>query len=502
MRLPEESKDLEEFLNWTYQDSELIIGLVGAVGTKHKQIVAIIKERLAAYNYTVQEISVSEKVIATYAPIAYSNEYERISATMNMGNLARKQSGDNAILALGVADEILRHRTDGRPRQRTAFIINSLKHPKEVERLREIYSSGFFLFGIHSDEQRRLDYLVQNLRMSEADAKLLIDRDMNEEEGHGQQTRDTFQMSDFFIHLDRDYDQVEKSIWRVLDLIFGEPYITPTFDEYAMFMAFTSALRSADLSRQVGAVIAKHKEIIATGANDSPRFGGGLYWPTFESNAVIDLPNGRDYTRGGDSNKLEQAKIIDEIGSLLNLSEPDREKLRNSRIRDITEYGRVVHAEMEAILMCARNHLSTRKATIYCTTFPCHNCAKHIIAAGIRKVLYIEPYPKSKAFEFHNDSITSNSSEEDKVVFQPFVGIGPRRFYELFSMSSNSGFSKKRKDKEGRVIQWKPEGANMRTQLLPYSYLEKEAAAADIYSEKRRKLDGKEHHDGESGEVS
>ena len=50
-----------------------------------------------------------------------------------------------------------------------------------------------------------------------------------------------------------------------------------------MFMAFASALRSADLSRQIGAVIAHDNEIIATGANDCPKSGGGLYWPEYDS---------------------------------------------------------------------------------------------------------------------------------------------------------------------------------------------------------------------------
>ena len=44
------------------------------------------------------------------------------------------------------------------------------------------------------------------------------------------------------------------------------------------------------------------------------------------------------------------------------------------------------HAEMEALLSCARSGVSTRGATLYSTTFPCHNCAKHIIAAGVARV--------------------------------------------------------------------------------------------------------------------
>src|SRR5690606_25271833 len=99
-----EYKDKEEFLNWTYQDSELVIGLVGAVGTEQQRIVQIIKDRLKAYRYETEEIRVSHDVIGKIYEISdTTNEFERISTTMDLGNLARKESGDNGILAFGVA---------------------------------------------------------------------------------------------------------------------------------------------------------------------------------------------------------------------------------------------------------------------------------------------------------------------------------------------------------------------------------------------------------------
>ncbi|XID96172.1 hypothetical protein ACF3MZ_19775 [Paenibacillaceae bacterium WGS1546] len=125
---------------------------------------------------------------------------------------------------------------------------------------------------------------------------------------------------------------------------------------------------------------------------------------------------------------------------------------------------------------------------MYCTTFPCHNCAKHIIAAGITKVIYVEPYPKSKALEFHSDAIATSSSDSEAVVFTPFVGIGPRKFFELFSMSLGSGYNKIRKNKDGDALKWKPTDARMRSQLLPVSYLERETYATNDFEEKRRVL--------------
>jgi deoxycytidylate deaminase len=242
----------------------------------------------------------------------------------------------------------------------------------------------------------------------------------------------------------------------------------------------------------VGAVVTRNSEILSTGANDCPKAGGGLYWPTRLDGCgcLADTIGGRDYTRpDGDSNKAEQIRIIEQIldqNRKLNvpLDETDlRKLLAASPIRDLTEYGRVVHAEMEALLSCSRNSISTVGATLFCTTFPCHNCAKHIIAAGLERVVYVQPYPKSKTLLFHDDSIaTAGAIQEGKVKFSAFVGIGPRRFFDLFSMELSSSYRLNRKDKAtGKKRDWTIEKAQLRLQMKPVSYLELEAEAGKLF---------------------
>lgn len=243
-------------------------------------------------------------------------------------------------------------------------------------------------------------------------------------------------------------------------------------------------MRSADLSRQVGAVITKEKNIISTGANDVPQYGGGLYWPQYDDKniEILDKEDGRDYKRGFDSNSIEKAFIVNSIIEKIDDSETKNKikiLLEKSRIKDITEYGRVVHAEMEAILACARSNISTKNADLYCTTFPCHNCAKHIIAAGIKRVIYVEPYPKSKALEFHTDSISLEKKKENNVTFEPFVGVGPRSFFNLFSTKLGSGYPIERKQENGRAIDWHRNNAVLRMQMLPISYIDRETEAAN-----------------------
>lgn len=473
-------------------NSELIIGIVSSVGTESKLVIDSLKSKLELFKYNVEVIKISS-LLPTYTK---TGEYTRIRHYMKQGDRFRDKTKNNSIMAAGAIEKInkIRETLFGKK----AYIIDSLKHPDEVELLRKVYGDGFYLFGIHADKNRRMDFLTQEKGCNPEAANELIRIDENENISNGQKTRDTYHLSDFFLNLGSNNDQVKNTLQRFLELIFSNPHLNPTFDEFAMFMAFNSSVRSGDLSRQVGAVISKNKQIISTGANDVPSFGGGLYWaePDIKTGKINDFPDGKDYKRGIDSNKNTQNEIIQEIlrdaVSELNLENEQKEKLerilKSSKISDLTEFGRVVHAEMEAILACSREGMSTVDSVLYCTTFPCHNCAKHIIASGIKKVIYVEPYPKSKALEFHSESIKlessfeTNNDDQQKVIFEPFIGVGPRRFLDLFSMSLGSGFKLKRKEKNGHILHWEGKNKAIRTPLSPASYLELEQQAISIWN--------------------
>ena len=53
---------------------------------------------------------------------------------------------------------------------------------------------------------------------------------------------------------------------------------------------------------------------------------------------------------------------------------------------------RTIHAEINAILQCSRFGVGTEGATIYVTHFPCLNCTKSIIQAGIKEICYANDY--------------------------------------------------------------------------------------------------------------
>jgi deoxycytidylate deaminase len=164
------------------------------------------------------------------------------------------------------------------------------------------------------------------------------------------------------------------------------------------------------------------------------------------------------------------------------LAEESADSIRESRVMDLLEFGRDIHAEMCAITDAARKGVSVEGATLYSTTFPCHLCAKHIVAAGIKKVVYIEPYPKSYAEELHSDSIELDAPEGSKRVnFQRFIGISPYRYRDLFEKG-------KRKYKTGEARKWsRGEGQPMLEVIFP-TYFKAETFVVDLLSESLGKL--------------
>lgn len=467
--------------------SELFIGLVGATGTDLGRIQSFIDQVLKEFAYTVHLIKFSKLLSDPYfsslkLSIDTSSSYKEIYSQMEAGNKVRERFESPSVLAryaIQVAKGV-RGKTAGG----NAFLFQSLKTPEESRVLRETYGVGYYQIGIFCSEEDRISFLENKKEIKKSDAYKLIEKDISEESSYGQRTRDTFQLSDFFVKFDpRDESVARVQLERIFDLIFDNPHLTPTFDEHMMYMAYSFSSRSADLSRQVGAVLVNsEKDVIGLGSNDVPRAGGGPYWP---DNPSLDW---RDYRIGYDANEKTKNQIVIEVMRKFKSGKDDdllREGLKlfdETRLNDITEFSRATHAEMSAILSAARIGANPRHGTLYCTTFPCHNCAKHIVESGVERVLYVEPYPKSQAGKLHGDAISITEGTKDKVNFEHFIGVAARRYLDLFSMKLGMGHPSKRKIKgTGDVTIFDRKKAKIRVPLVVGSYLDKENLIASDF---------------------
>jgi len=461
-------KTTQEKIENTYTD-ELILGICSPIGSLREPIINLIKEKLEnEYDYDVRPIKLSDFIKEyykeTFSPIqgetvSYSTLMHKIAG----GDYLRKEYKSNSLLVELAIEKIRRERevikTEDIKGRRVCYIINSLKNIEELKLLRSVYQDIFYLFSIFSPDEERIKKLIDN-GLSQNEAHSIIDTDEYENIDHGQNVRETFVDGDFFIRSSEyNKESFKDKIERYLHLIFDSQIITPTYQETAMYFAKSAAGNSACLSRQVGATITDSKGVpIAQGWNDVPKFGGNLYHTS-------DIENHRCFKRGWCSNVTHRNDIIEDIldkirevlpseASMTVSNMPSteleakiQEIIRNSKFKSIIEYSRSIHAEMHAIIIGSQMTGSKMvNGDLYCTTYPCHNCARHIVLAGIKNIYYIEPYKKSLCLTLHNDSLTEDEGDEDKVRILLYDGVAPRRYLEFFSMSEE------RKDKDGSLI--------------------------------------------------
>ncbi|HYW09966.1 MAG TPA: anti-phage dCTP deaminase [Longimicrobium sp.] len=492
--LENESKSRRGLLSLDHpRQPELVFGLVAPIGTPIEGFVGTLGRALQQRGYTTCVHKLSKFLDETTFPNSEyigTEKFRRYMRLMDQGDLLREKTATADILALYAVSELLSERPLEGPKHKngTAQILRQLKHPEEVYRLRSIYGDAFILLGLYCPRPIRVLHL-SNEGMSTDEIDQLIRRDEEEFSDWGQKLVDTFHLADVFLEVrgaagDRvGQPTLDNELTRFLDLLFGRGIVTPTKDEHAMFIAYAAALRSSSLARQVGAsILSAEGELLSTGTNEVPAYGGGQYW------GELGKPDGRDHKKGvdlSDSKKFEMiAEILAKLDSEWNsASEDEKEKrveaaaskLKGTQLMSLTEFMRPVHAEMEALSAAVRTGIRVRGATMYTTTFPCHGCAKHIVAAGIDKVIYVEPYTKSHALKMYDDAITVDEErEENKVRFLPFVGVAPRKYLELFARSTKEGRKLKAKNSQGVPSA----ELGFRLGSSPYSYVEREGIAA------------------------
>ena len=170
------------------------------IGNDISEVVKAIKDQLSRFNYSSDEIRVSEAIISQFDTVSLktgASEYERVTHFMDLRNHARKLTKDNSILMKGIARQIYLQREkdqnrESLPRKRNAYIIKTLKHPEEVEFMRDTYRDAFYLIGVTSSYERRVNYLVSRKGLLEEYARELLERDANEDIKQGQHTQDAF----------------------------------------------------------------------------------------------------------------------------------------------------------------------------------------------------------------------------------------------------------------------------------------------------------------------
>lgn len=452
--------------------SKIILGFTGSLGSGcsfiAKAIPTVSEKQYKYYKLSdiIRDILKTEGI-----------DNPSVSEMQDKGNTLRKEHG-NGYLIKALVEKIKSEKLDND----TEIIIDGIKNSGEVKTLRQF--PYFFLFSIHSDSEHRKNRYKEASIITDDDMFMGIDnRDRLEEFSHGQQVKTCNYLSDIIILNDnnflpadrkgkRDYIQgIYSKYVKLVELLKSGEHSAehaPSVNEFCMTTAYAVSRMSSCLKRKVGAVIvdkmeAKHNNgktgvvdsqpfIVSTGYNEVPLgsskciFNSGVemcyrdYLQEQHAEKINRCPNcgkkinvpkvscpicGKMYHKFKKYCKICQVEIEDsfkcECGTKVFKDFLPGEKNTPGKLLDMC---RALHAEENALLNLIKNNNSQpEKLTFYVTTQPCNLCANKIVTAGIKKVIFDEPYLMKESVDILNNG---------GVTTERFQGVKSSAFFKLY----------------------------------------------------------------------
>lgn len=314
----------------------VIIGLTGPNGSGKGVLAEFLKERSFVYR------SLSDEIRNELARRGFDITREHL---VRVGTELRHNHGP-AVLAERVLASIEGDRN---------YVIDSIRHPAEVEALRR--HGGFTLLRVEASPETRFERL--RTRGREKDPRtweefLELDlREAGSTDDAAQQIDVVARMADHAISNEGTVEDFKTAAGALLSRIVGN-FRRPGWDEYFMAIAKVVASRSNCVKRKVAAIIVKDKRVISTGYNGTPR-------------------GTKNCNEGG----CPRCNQLDVTGA--NLAD-----------------CLCSHAEENAITQAAYHGTSVKDSVLYSTYSPCLLCTKMIINCGISEVIFNVSYVMSE----------------------------------------------------------------------------------------------------------
>lgn len=247
-----------------------------------------------------------------------------------------------------------------------------------------------------------------------------------------------------------EFSSTAEQWMKFASLIFHPGLITPSSDERCMEVAYTAKLNSSCVSRQVGAVITNASHSIRSiGWNEVPygQMPCGL-------RSISDIVNNdfEDYKRcmysdfeRGTSNQTNiykdgqtfQEKVAEDYKDIIDtMDQRSHSKCSVFCFRDLHNrytgeknqvYGRSLHAEENALMQISKfGGEGLMNGLIYVTASPCELCSRKLYQVGVRKIVYIDPYPGIA----REQTIASGHLKPELIQFRGAYGAS---YYKLYT---------------------------------------------------------------------
>ncbi len=311
----------------------MILGLSGLNGSGKGEVVRYLEAR-SFYAHSLSDVIRDE--------LERQGVEETRERMIEAGRALRAERGPGG-LAQALADRLVPDRN---------YVVDSIRHPAEVEELRA-RTTAFRLIWVTADDTVRLERLRARGRNGDPqtleELRRMEGRELGSDDPAAQQLLAVRDLADFTIANDGTLEELHEKVQGVLERSYF--FERPSWDEYFMSIARVVASRSNCVKRKVAAVITRDRRIISTGYNGTPR----------------GTPNCNE---GG----CPRCNAFAEGGTRLD------ECLCS-------------HGEENAIIQAAYHGVNVQGGTIYTTFSPCLTCTKMIINAGLTEVVFNVDYP-------------------------------------------------------------------------------------------------------------
>lgn len=451
-------------------DLEIILGIVAPLGTDRDSFLNKLQSNFEKRGYIVEKISLTQEFFdITCSPRSESFKY---FIKMQICNNIRKEicKGFFAFFATYIIQL-------KRDRGKKVFIIDQIKNSVECDVLNHTYGLNYIQISLFSNEierdknlknkflkdkfskehsfESKIDPEKKYYKIFDDEFKNKIkeledeinddyEKEIISDVSHNlmkkdfkdfdrdkiynkasQQVSKLFHKSHYYFNLDYPEEKIDYELKKFVKLICGEYREYPTQDEFGMNLAYQASVRSNfPGDRHIGAaIISEYGEVISVGSIRAP-----------SDSANTTLYDQQLITHGYLSYKEKIEQWLSTLDSIQQSMQIDDIK---NFINDSLEFHPCTHAEIAAIIDAAKIGISVRNCTLYTTTFPCHLCAKEIINAAIKRVVYLEAYPKSKNKELYPNIIDFDPKNKSSLVpFDFYCGIGPKRFVYAYSLKN------------------------------------------------------------------
>lgn len=451
----------------------IILGFTGSIGSGSTFIAKLIK-RLSPSGY--EYFKLSEIIRKSLEEKGVSSP--SVQQMQDEGKLIRKEKGKNALVAM-LIDDLEKDTV----KQYNHIIIDGIKNDGEISFLRQF--PNFYLFSIVSDRDIRRQRVVGERKPFPDDVAFKVADEIDEFENdiNGQQVKKCNNYADIIINNIENFpaqathqqeDFVQRIIRRYVELIENNvedkisPQTSPSINELCMTMAYALSKKSSCLKRKVGAVIINSDiqasadsedlqatilpHIIASGYNEVPAGAKKcIFDPDYQKCY-------RDHLQEEHARKIRHcpscgAELHVKIACQSCGHEHDhfvkacvscKREVKslylcpNCEIDIFSEHlpgnkntpgklldlCRALHAEEMAILQLSKiGGVRSGNPVIFVTTQPCNLCANKIVTAGIKKVVFAEPYNMREAETILN---------KGEVAIERFEGVKSSAYFKLY----------------------------------------------------------------------